>query len=301
MSFQYIDNDVNPNEPLLYRIKIDERLYYIGCANSAKRPYRHYERNVNNLRTGKPYRKNKPDGFRAIHRHLFEASENGHSIIVELLRNVTGEEKFREEAREIAAHRRLYGEALLNATDQRGDSPNRISSSVAGFIAAAREFCSFAEDERDVVATDLWKVRDLLLRLIFHIPAVENAAHAVEHDGVDPEDAMYAKVTKRFSQFSFDYYRAVFDPHDLNAIDEPVMGMLSDDLADIYRDLAEGLDNANRGYMDEACFDWSFSYRAHWARHAVNALTTIELYRTDNYEATSQLSENNFPDSADKP
>lgn len=127
MPFQYIENAVNANEPLLYRISIGDHFHYIGCANSARRPYRHYERNVRNLKNGKPYRKNKPDGFRAIHRQLFEASENGLRIVVELLRNVPREEKFREERREIAAYRLIFGEALLNATDR--CAPGRTSSS----------------------------------------------------------------------------------------------------------------------------------------------------------------------------
>jgi hypothetical protein len=59
------------------------------------------------------------------------------------------------------------------------------------------------------------------------------------------------------------------------------MGTLADDLADIYRDLAEGLSNAEQGHMEDACFDWAQSYQSHWARHAVNALGAIEIYRTD--------------------
>ncbi len=119
MQCQLINNEVITNAPLLYRIVIDGRLYYIGCANSAKRPHKHYARNVQRLKDNKPYRKNLPDGFREIHRQLFEASEKGQSIIIELLRNVPGEEKFREERLEIASHRLLHGNALLNATGSR--------------------------------------------------------------------------------------------------------------------------------------------------------------------------------------
>ena len=30
--------------------------------------------------------------------------------------------------------------------------------------------------------------------------------------------------------------------------------------------------------------DWAHSYRIHWARHATNALSAIEIYRTDNFK-----------------
>ena len=152
------------------------------------------------------------------------------------------------------------------------------------FIAAVREFCALAEQEGALDETDLWAVRSLLLRLIFHVPAADAAPHGTGFDGAKPDDAAYQRISERFRKFAFNFYRVVFDPHDFEATDEPVVGMLSDDLADIYRDLAEGLSNHEQGHIDEACFDWSFSYRSHWARHALNALSAIEIYRTDGYK-----------------
>lgn len=150
------------------------------------------------------------------------------------------------------------------------------------FISAASDFCSFAQKQEPLNESDLWEVRGLLLRLIFHIPAVDSAPHGTGFEGEGPDDAVYARVVKRFSGFPFYCYRVVFDPHDLEAVDEPVMGLLSDDLADIYRDLAKGLSLHAQGHLAEACFEWSLGYRHHWARHAVNALAAIEMYRTDN-------------------
>jgi hypothetical protein len=159
--------------------------------------------------------------------------------------------------------------------------------SVEEFAQAAREFCSFAEEEQQVESRDIWKIRQWLIQLIYHIPAVEKATHGSSHEGRGPDASTYARVLKRFGCLPFDLYRVVFDPHkidDSDDSDEPVMGMLSDDLADIYRDLAEGLSNAELGHMDDACSDWHFSYRSHWARHAVSALMAIEIGRTDSYE-----------------
>jgi hypothetical protein len=151
------------------------------------------------------------------------------------------------------------------------------------FALAAEEFSNLAEGEGKLVEADLWKVRDILLRLIYHVTAAERAQHGADYDGERPGDEAYARVVRRFSEFPFNCHRVVFDPHDLDAKDEPVMGMLGDDLGDIYRDLAEGLDNYHKGRLAEACFDWSESYRYHWARHAVHAVSAIEIYRTDNY------------------
>ncbi|MES2439524.1 MAG: DUF5063 domain-containing protein [Verrucomicrobiota bacterium] len=155
-------------------------------------------------------------------------------------------------------------------------------STIDGFVNAAREYCELAEQDNNVTASDLGTVRELLLRLIYHIPAIEKAPHSAEFDGLGPDDSNYLRIAKRFSGFSFNFYSVIFDPHAITPPDEPVMCMLSDDLADIYRDLAQGLDNANKGHLAEACFDWSHSYKYHWARHAVNALMAIEIRRTDN-------------------
>ena len=160
--------------------------------------------------------------------------------------------------------------------------------SIEAFQAAAEEFCEMSVDNRPLNKEDLWRLRELLVRLIFHVPAVESHQHGTDFDGKRIGDEEFGRAVKRFGELPFNFYRVVFDPHDFEAKDEPVTGMLADDLSDIYRDLAEGLDNARNDHIDDACFDWSQSYQSHWARHAVNALAAIEIYRTDNYERVEQ-------------
>lgn len=129
------------------------------------------------------------------------------------------------------------------------------------FVLAAQEFCAFAEMDGAADESDLWKIRELLLRLVYHVPSIDQVPHGADFDGRSPDDLLCAKVAQRFSGLSISTYRMVFDPHDFSAADEPVVGLLSDDLSDIYRDLSEGLDNAENGHLPEACFDWSLSYR----------------------------------------
>jgi hypothetical protein len=122
------------------------------------------------------------------------------------------------------------------------------------FALAAEQFNALAEGEETLTAADLRKIRDLLLRLIYHVTAVERAGHGTEYDGNCPGEEVFARVVKRFSALPFNFYRVVFDPHDLESTD-----------------------------VAEACFDWAQSYRSHWARHAVSGLSTIEIYRTEDY------------------
>ncbi|MGJ8640151.1 MAG: DUF5063 domain-containing protein [Opitutaceae bacterium] len=156
--------------------------------------------------------------------------------------------------------------------------------SVDGFIAAAEKFCEISVSLDPIKKEDLWCIRELLLLLVFHVPAVESHQQAADFDGKRISEEEFIRAVKRFGDLPFDFYRVVFDPHDFEAEDEPVHGMLADDLSDIYRDISEGLDNVRNGHLDDACFDWSQSYSSHWARHAVNALAAIEIYRTDNYK-----------------
>lgn len=166
-------------------------------------------------------------------------------------------------------------------------------ASVDEFREAAEQFCKLAASEKPVTIGDLWSIRELLLRLIFHISAVEAHQHGADFDGLRLDDAEIRKSAVRFSSFPFNFYRVVFDPHDFDATDEPVTGMLADDLSDIYRDLHEGLDSAKNDHLDDACFDWSHSYSNHWARHAINALAAIEIYRTDNNLRVEQVADCN--------
>ena len=116
MNIAFSMNGVLPDSPLLYRILINNRICYIGCANTARRPQVAYSRNVKRMIEGKPYRKNKPEGFRLIHRRLFEAVQNGENVLIELIRNVARENKFAEERAEIAEYSHIVGIELLNQT-----------------------------------------------------------------------------------------------------------------------------------------------------------------------------------------
>ncbi len=106
-------NNVDPHSPLLYKITISGAISYIGCANSARRPKSAYSRNLERMLQGKPYRKSNPDGFRSVHRRIFEAAKAGETIVIALLRNVPRESKFSEEQAEILWHLKK-GDKLLN-------------------------------------------------------------------------------------------------------------------------------------------------------------------------------------------
>jgi hypothetical protein len=94
MNFGIYDCGVDQAKPLIYLWQIESRsgevIYrYVGKASGgSNRPRKHYLRNVRNLLAGKPYRKNKPENYREVHRRLAEATQIGHKLILYLLENV---------------------------------------------------------------------------------------------------------------------------------------------------------------------------------------------------------------------
>jgi hypothetical protein len=78
------------------------------------------------------------------------------------------------------------------------------------------------------------------------------------------------------------HYREVFDPYDPNEC-EPVTASLADDLADVYRDLREGLHLWDAGHRHDAVWAWRDGFQSHWGEHATGALRAIHAlaYRHD--------------------
>ena len=159
---------------------------------------------------------------------------------------------------------------------------------VEQFRQAAEVFCALVESDGPFGPGELLRFRDLLLRLLLHLPAVEAAQDLeLDYDCSRPGAEAHALLVKKLNGFPFERYREVFDPHDAEATDEPVVSLLSDNLADIYGDLRGGLELARAGQLGAACAEWAQMYRFHWHRHALGALTAIESWRV-----TDDASEN---------
>jgi pimeloyl-ACP methyl ester carboxylesterase len=64
--------------------------------------------------------------------------------------------------------------------------------------------------------------------------------------------------------------------------------MLSDALADIYRDLSDGVkasEDRSQGGTQEAIWQWRFGYEYHWGLHLFDALHTVHRIRYELHEA----------------
>lgn len=94
MHFDEITNELNVMLPLIYMWEIKNGNgkilgCYVGKAKTgARRPRRHYARNVVNFLNDKPYRKNNPKGYRKVHIALAHAEKSRFRITLSFLCNI---------------------------------------------------------------------------------------------------------------------------------------------------------------------------------------------------------------------
>jgi len=152
---------------------------------------------------------------------------------------------------------------------------------IEDFVAGAREFSDWCvtppvgeAEEARAALTHLIRLYALALELRFP----DEMDYDLEGESAD--DAAWQLVYKRAAALPFNYYSSVFAPQVVPP-EEPVVGDLADDLADIYRDLSEGLALSDAGHLPEA--EWTFlnSFQSHWGRHASSAIQALHCWFAD--------------------
>ncbi|WP_367281435.1 DUF5063 domain-containing protein [Planococcus shixiaomingii] len=86
----------------------------------------------------------------------------------------------------------------------------------------------------------------------------------------EPVDIRFPKPLVGFEEH--DAYAMIFDPYQDK---EPVIGLLSDDVSDIYLDIMRGLLLYKQGDYTEAVWQWKFNFNIHWGKHATSAIHAL--------------------------
>jgi hypothetical protein len=121
MNYLELASDVDPYRPLIYLWEIlgsDGKVAfrYVGKASGgAHRPRTQYQRNVVNLIEGRPYRRSKPEAFRAVHWRMAQAVSDGEVIQLRLLCNVQEGQNINALERHWQAHYGWSAEHALRA------------------------------------------------------------------------------------------------------------------------------------------------------------------------------------------
>jgi hypothetical protein len=157
------------------------------------------------------------------------------------------------------------------------------------FSAIANQFCSVVDSgptlDREELLSKLYPILPTLIGEAIGLPDVsrddDDGPEAQSRDGnmnglSDQEcSKLYSFLKEKLGDW--DGYHQVFDPTEDT---EAVFGTLADDIADIYRDLKEGLISRERreGLPDEdAIWTWRLLFYSHWGKHAMDALLTIHF------------------------
>ena len=163
--------------------------------------------------------------------------------------------------------------------------PATATDAVAQFAAEAARFRDWARDGTD---TGEVAVRHALIRIAtLYLAALDlppewsdELADAPEAQGISSDErwAIYHGVAARLP---FTDYARVFEPFTLPP-EEPVVGSIGDDVADIYSDVVSGLIEYQAGRTAHAVWEWVFQLRSHWGRHATDAMYALQIWLTEN-------------------
>jgi len=152
------------------------------------------------------------------------------------------------------------------------------------FIAASRVFC-------DWCASKPLSEPDEARKALAHLTQIYLLALDLKHpkemdyeiEGKASDGAGWQQVYQRAAALPFQYYGSIFDPQSVPP-EDPVIGDLADDIADIHRDLSEGLSLYDQGHYPEAEWSLWFSFQSHWGRHATGAIRALHCWCADTGE-----------------
>jgi hypothetical protein len=152
-----------------------------------------------------------------------------------------------------------------------------IDAAVESFADAARRYCSWAEGSLGDSLEEIQRARLLLTEL--HLAAVKLPDIGVgeEVEGNEVSSDAWQAMFQKLGSLPVNGYWDVFDPLKEDE-KEPVFNSLADDLADIYRDIKDGLSLFDAGHIVEAVWEWRFSFRTHWGQHLTGAHRALHSY-----------------------
>ena len=162
---------------------------------------------------------------------------------------------------------------------------DETSAAVERFVTEAQLFAQWATAATD---EDAFAVRSGLLRLThlysagLELPVSSGDIETDKSISVRVDDAEWKQVfAHAAASLPFDLYGEVYDPLPVPP-EEPVVGSLADDIADVYRDVVTGLRHFQADRRAAALWEWTFSLQNHWGQHATSAIRALHCWLATN-------------------
>ena len=154
-----------------------------------------------------------------------------------------------------------------------------MDSALQAFAAEARNYCAWAVsiEEGDQGAAAALRRIVGLYQAALHLPSASvdgTQDNPVEFVGTDEREL----VRVGCARLPLRYYSEQFDPLSVPSTEEPTIGDIADDIADIFHDVREGLWYFDRGQVRDAAWEWAFGFQSHWGRHAACAIRALHAY-----------------------
>ena len=159
------------------------------------------------------------------------------------------------------------------------------------FLTTAQTFVDLLEKD-DISKETFYRQANIVLADLYaagqKLESIELKYSGADYECEKSDDELFIqKNINLISELGKDvFYWEIFDPTDSND-KEPTQGWLVDDFADIYRDLKIGLEKIklnNDAAVEDAMFDFHFSFRHHWGNHCINALRALHYLWYDGKE-----------------
>lgn len=154
------------------------------------------------------------------------------------------------------------------------------SDAVERFLSVARRFEEWAAHGTDQGIEAAQNGLRLIAQLYatgLELPGFPEEVDLGFEESLVPE-AERLQVLKHSARLPLQYYSEIFNPLPVPPDEEPVTGNLADDIADIFRDIVEGIRLFDRGQESEAVWKWAFGIHSHWGEHATSAMRALYWY-----------------------
>jgi Domain of unknown function (DUF5063) len=149
------------------------------------------------------------------------------------------------------------------------------------FHKTASDFCAVVDSApksgRDEFVLTIYRLLPSLIGEAMRLPDAELSEGDYQtHAEMSNEQWRQLYQTLQEKLGNWDRYWQVFDP---TKETEAITGSLADDIADIYRDLKNGLVPFDSGSasLDGTIWGWRLLFYSHWGAHAMDALRTIHF------------------------
>jgi len=158
------------------------------------------------------------------------------------------------------------------------------SRNVIEFVAAANEFCKYAEHASEVKGDEMLRIMQRLLPFLYIkaslLPSLDSFFEEGNEKFVTEPEWFKIHDTMREKFGTADEFPEVFDER-INDVEGPVISSLAENLADIYQDLKDFLllyQTGTTEVMNDAVWECKMNFENSWGQKLTNSLRAIHKF-----------------------